>query len=72
MSLVRIIIALALLSSSCGGALDAANEACRQECGTDFMTCIETTSCVDVLTGETGPCQTECAEKRAQCDQGCG
>jgi hypothetical protein len=72
MSMARVIIALALLAAGCGGALEAANDACRQECGRDFMSCIETTSCVDVLTGEVGPCQKECADKRAACDEGCG
>ena len=72
MSISRILVALTLLAAGCGGAIDTANEACRQECGQDYMTCIETKSCVDVLTGETGPCQQECADARATCDQGCG
>lgn len=72
MSFFRTIIAIALLASGCGGALEAANEACRQECNTDYMSCVETTSCVDVLTGETGPCNKECADKRETCASGCG
>jgi hypothetical protein len=66
------LVVLALLASGCGGALESANEACKQQCGQEFISCLEGGACVDVLTGETGPCQKECAEKRATCEQGCG
>jgi hypothetical protein len=72
MSIGRVIVALALLASGCGGAVQEASQACREACGRDFMTCIETKSCVDVLTGESGPCQQECAEQRAACEAACG
>jgi hypothetical protein len=36
------------------------------------MTCVESTTCVDTLTGEVAPCERECGDKRAACEAGCG
>ena len=72
MSLTRIVVALALLAPACGGAQGGKRAECAEECQAQFMSCLESSSCVDSRDGQIVPCEEECGAKRAACDERCG
>jgi hypothetical protein len=65
-------MALLLGAIGCGPSLEQLElrEQCLNNCSADEMTCLETSHCVD-LDGHPVPCEEDCANQRATCDDSC-
>ncbi len=61
-----------LFLGGCGPSLQdqQVHEACMSNCDLELMSCLESSTCVDIE-GRQIPCESECDTKKSECESNC-
>ncbi|MCP4677249.1 MAG: hypothetical protein GY854_17395 [Deltaproteobacteria bacterium] len=69
--LIQLFVAVfALMGCGASQEKQESKDICLKRCGLDSMSCLESTSCID-MDGQHVPCEEECEDKRLVCEQAC-
>ncbi|MCP4604664.1 MAG: hypothetical protein GY847_29780 [Proteobacteria bacterium] len=72
--IVRVcLVATVIAATGCGSSIKDQEtlSKCISRCGLASMSCLESSSCVD-LDGQLIPCENQCEAEREKCEQECG